>query len=323
MTRFSIFTLILLVAALTGCSSASSERQAVAPLYREMANYADMTQSEKEALRTAYPDEIRAMMQVAGFDTICDNTLSAWSISPTAKAFAPATDSIFPSIKDLEFKLGAILANAKDEGLQFPERHYAATIWSNLQSILFVDNCMLVALNHYLGSNFEGYSSWPNYLRANKTPQHLPYDIAEALVATQYPFAHSTNSTAISHMLYEGALIVAKMRLVPKASEAEALGYSNEQLSWLRDNEEQLWLKLVKDRLLYSSSQNVIDQLIAPAPITNIISPRAPGRAGRYIGYRIVCEYLHHNEQITLPQLLSPAFYTSDAILIQSKYSGK
>ena len=85
--------------------------------------------------------------------------------------------------------VGTVLARTRNAGLELPRRRYASVVWGKPQSIIFVDSVMLIALNHYLGAEYEGYSHFPLYSRLVKEPAIMPFDISEALIATAYPFA--------------------------------------------------------------------------------------------------------------------------------------
>ena len=314
---------LISVTMLTACSYVDTKPQHIVPLYKSLAHYDDMLQTARDSMLVNKRSELKALLKVFGYDSLDSKALLYLSSSPAVEAFVPVVDSIYPSLQSIEIDLGKILANADKANLQLPHRTYIAVVWGKPKSMMFVDSCMMIALNHYLGENFQGYANWPAYIRATKTPQQLPYDMAEALIATQYPCEISQDATALSRMIYEGAMALTKQRIVENSTPAAVLGYNEEQWKWLEDNEKNIWLKLINDKLLYSTSQNVIGNLILPSPTTNIISPYSPGRVGRYVGYRIVSEYLAHNVDTPLQVLLSPSFYNDESILIKSKYSGE
>lgn len=317
---------ILLIAVLAACGRTDREPsapQTIVPLYRSMADFGKMDSVARDSFMTVDSAQIIAMVQVLGGDTVTAAELSAWSRSMPVTIFTPPTDSVFPTLRPLEDTLGAILAASGREGLELPVRSYAAVIWGNRRSIVFNGDVMLIALNHYLGSDYPGYEHWPLYMRIDKTPQRLPYDIAEALVADSYPYRGGDGATALSRMIYEGALATAKMRLVPDARLTEVLGYNEKEVEWLDEHQGELWSTLASRDLLYDTSEATADKLVAPAPTTAIISAYVPRRAGRYIGYRIVSEYLKKNPQTTLSHMLSPEFYTDAAVLVESGYDGR
>lgn len=287
------FFFILLPVLLSACAKpdAYSEDYAVevAEVYHLVSDTAQMP-----------TPEVETFLRVVGYPSADE-----WSKSRAAAVFTPDVDSVFPSGANLGIIIGNILERAKDEGLQIPQRSYAAVVYGRPESIMFADSVMLIALNHYLGADYPGYSHLPYYMRSGKTPERMPYDIAEALTATSYPYVGVDKPTLLSRMLYQGALTEAKMRLVPGAKLTDALGYSEEELDYLQKNEKALWESLVASRLLYDTSAATADRMLAPAPSVGITTPAAPGRAGRYIGYTLVRRYLDKNPQASMPELLA------------------
>lgn len=317
------FLIILLAAAgLWGCSGNENEYAParVADVYGIMRDYnGPDSLAARRALATDSV-EVKAFMKTISelpYDTLL---VEGWASSRAVEMFTPPVDSVFNGTESLAAGLGKILGRAADEGLELPQRRYAAVVYDRPKSILFVDSVMLIALNHYLGADFEGYSHWPYFMRRTKTPENMPYDMAEALVATSYPF--KGNGTLLSRLLYEGALAHAKQSLAG-GDAASALGYDESTWKSLLDNEAAMWHSIVADRLLYDTSQGTVDRLVAPSARVTVLGTEAPGRVGRFIGYRIVESYIKNNPDTTLPQLLAPDFYTSDRTLAAAGYAPK
>lgn len=321
--RINIILIACLVFCLAGCSRKEATPCHLVPLYRAAAQWPRTPDAARDSILHADSAELRAMFAVSGIHAPLDSAMDMWSRSMAVKIFTPPTDSVFPTLTPLSEALGIILANAADAGIDFPKRRYAAVVWGNMKSIVFADSTMLIALNHYLGADYPGYAGrWPDYMRTTKTPAHLPYDIAEALVAVRYPFVESEQATVLSHLLYEGAIVKAVLTLVPDATLAEALGWTDDQLKWAEENSQNLWRVVVGRRLLYDTSRATASRLLDPAPSTSVLSPEAPGRTGRFIGYSIICAYIEAHGKVALPDLLSPEFYNNQSVLIESGYTG-
>ncbi len=294
----------------------------VADIYRAMDEYRDADSTRRTEIAATDTAELAAFFSVVAGEAPSPDVLEVWSHSLPVAVFTPAVDSVFADTDTLARAIGTITGRAAARGLNIPERRYAAVVYGRRQAILFVDSVMLIALNHYLGQEYEGYSHWPVYMRFSKAPQYMPYDIAEALVATEYPYAGGDNATALARMLYEGALIAAKLELVGcDAEPMYALGYRPEQYRFLTDEEASLWNTAVGHRLIFDTSATTASQLVDPAPATRLLDERAPGRAGRYLGWRIVESYRRTHPEATLPFLLSPEFYTSHSVLREAGYS--
>ncbi len=305
-TYFHIFISVLVVVATASCSGHKATTDTGSFTVISINSLSDST----EAVTSA---ELQAFLKTVGA-----SDLNSWRQTDAARIFSPAADSVFAELKP-ERTVASVIANARREGLQIPATNFATGVWGKRQSILFTDSVMIVALNHYLGPAYPGYEGLPEHIRRLKTPEMLPYDIAEALTATAYPY-EGDNATTISRLLYEGALTEAKMRLVDNASPSAALGYDEETYAEIEHNERELWQKILENRLLFDRDPTVAARLTAPAPFTSILGGKVPGRVGRYVGWRIVMAYLDHNPEVSLTDLLSKDFYLSDEILRRADY---
>lgn len=319
----SIFICIILI--LNACTPREKtvndyEAEPVADLYHTFWHYHSTDSATRAGMIAADSVEVAAMLKVISDIAPDSLLLQAWCGSLPVAVFSPAADSIYPDVSMVERNLGAILARSREEGLDIPERRYAAVVWGKYETMMFVDSVMLIALNHYLGAEYDGYSHFPLYMRLTKEPSMLPYDIAEAIIGTSYPYESDEQSNVLQRMLYEGALAVAKQRAVPQATLDGILGYRPEQTAFVQDEERNLWQALVGRELLYDTSEATVSRLFDPAPNTPVLDNRCPGRVGRYLGYRIVQSYLEKHPDATLPYLLSPEFYKSSQTLAEADY---
>ncbi len=314
-------TIAIISIILATCTNVVSTPYPIIPLYKNLENYPVMTTAQRDSMLRADRLPLSVMFGFLGLsDTPDHQTIEKWAHSRVVEAFTPVVDSVYSNLRSTELALGQILNEAERDKLDFPPRQYAAVIWGNPRSIVMSDSCMLIALNHYLGEDFEGYNHLPEYLKSGKTPARLPYDICEALIANRYPYVRTDESTVLSRLLYEGAVTAAKLMLLPYNDVAESMGYTDAQLKWLTDNRQKIWNTLVARNLLYSTSANDIDRLVEAGPNTSILGAEVPPRAGRFIGYSIVVSYMQDNSDKPLSYLLSPEFYNNPSILIESAY---
>lgn len=311
-----ILSLSIIITAASGCdkSAVTHQKADVGMVYEFFADYTGMSSEERLQAYCADSDAIDAFMLTLGIENPDSDDFAAWARSGAVEVFTPDVESVFGSGEGIAEDIGMVLDNSTGT-FEFPVREYAAVVYGRPESILFVDSVMLIALNHYLGADYPGYSHIPAYQRQAKTPEMLPYDIAEALVATSNPFDGDNSSTLLSRMLYEGALAAIKTHLVDGSTAAEALGYDDETYKWLLDNEKKLWDGLIEQKMLYDTSPTLIRKLTEPAPAAQIGGISAPGRVGRFIGYRIIDAYLRNKPDTPLDQLLNADFYHSTEAL--------
>lgn len=209
-----------------------------------------------------------------------DSLIGADAASPAWRIFGPDVDRLLPPLDGASEILG------RDEDM--PSRIYGIISPYN-QSIMVADTIVLVALNHYLGADYEGYASMPAHISRNKTVDRLPLDVAEALTATRLPFPDTIASPSLlMRMAYEGAVLARVADGLGIADGPLLMGWTDEQWSDAVAHEGETWRRLVSSDLLFSDNPAVLSRLISPAPSSPDISPDAPGRLGRFTGLRMV-----------------------------------
>lgn len=252
-----------------------------------------------------------------------DSVIAGYAASYGFTAFVAPVCERLPDLDSIECVLGKVDSNLAEYLPDVSLGEVYGIIFPYNQAIVQSDSIVLVALNHYLGADFEGYGYFEPYQRRTKSTRLLPYDLVEARLAYMYPEVAPDGdrpSSVLNAMLYHGAMTEAKMRLVPDATEGDALGYDAGQMQWAADNEANIWNALITRKLLYSTSIMDVERLMAPSPRTSIIHNDAPGRLGRYVGYRIVRSYMDKHPDTSLSYLLSPEFYNGTTTLIDAGY---
>lgn len=320
-------TAIAVITALTsvvisGCDTRSAADEYIDFVdFAHAADYSTHSQNEDSiwVIVNRHKDTFGTMCEMLGLPQ--NSNLEDWIELPAIKGFAQAVADHAPSEERIRKDLIYIQDAAHKEALELPVRKYAGVIWGKPHSIMFADSTIFISLNHYLGSDHPAYASLPFYRLIEKKQESLPYDVVEALLATQYPFEHTDSSAVINRLVYEGVLIEAKMRLVKDASLADALGYTEKQLAWFDENESMIWRKINASKLLFDHSDDVVCRMVSPAPFTAPISAETPGRAGRYIGYKIVRSYIDKHNDVELKYLFSRDFYGVMNPLVNSGYN--
>lgn len=324
--RHLLLSIIAAGALLTACNSrptVESTPVEIARLDRMVYNFPRMDSAARVAMIDSMRPGLEAMSVVFKTPLANDTALTSFSGKTAVRMFTPEVERRFSDLDSLQSAIGGVYAlMAREIPSVKPPRLYGIVAPYN-NSMFMVDTVMLISLNHYLGADFEGYSYFPPFERVLKRSDMLPYDLTEAIVAINYPYQPAAGATALSRMLYEGALTHAKMQLVPEATEENALGYDSPQLRWLDDNEGRIWNELITRQLLYSTDPRDADRLVMPSPATTLINQQAPGRAGRYVGYQIVKSYLKKHPETTMEQLLNSKFYNSQTTLQESGYAPK
>ena len=72
-------------------------------------------------------------------------------------------------------------------------------------------------------------------------------------------------------------------------------GGLNEKTKWCKANEDKIWDAIIKSNHLYSTENIIYIKYMNEAPFCSALSGDVPGEIGKWIGYRIVSEYIDSN----------------------------
>lgn len=172
--------------------------------------------------------------------------------------------------------------------------------------VIATDTIVLISIDTYLGKDHEFYQGIQHYLRQNFEREQMVVDMANAY-AQKYSFQIS-RKTLLDEMVYYGKLLYFKDVMLPFKSDAQKIGYSEEQLDWAKSNEFFIWNHFIDKELLYSTDSKLPSRFINPAPFSKfyleLIDRESPGRIGQFIGWQIVRSYMANND-ISLKDLLT------------------
>ena len=158
----------------------------------------------------------------------------------------------------------------------------------------------------YVGSeklSVKDNASFPEYIKQKMDKKYLTSDLFLNIIAENYykePSQHNFLSVIISY----GKLMAVLQRVLPNNDPSVLLKYSKKEYEWIKSNEYSIWEYIVKNKMLFSSDNSIINGWVNEAPFTNSLGDQSPSRVGIYIGWQIVEDYITENE-ITIPELLS------------------
>lgn len=263
---------------------------------------------------------VKRLFELSGYPEASESSVGEYAMKPSIHSHVGAVEAEFADMEGESAALGRVFSSLERT---FPKAEIpeVLTIISPFsQSVIVTDSMLYIGLNHYLGVDYEPYGYFPEYMRHLKVRERIPVDVAEAIIRTSYPYAPSSDyPRVIGRLAYEGAVAMAVMSVTGEDA-MNVLGYSPEQYMWLKDNERDVWDALISRQLLFSTDASVVRSLVDVGPHSSVISPDAPGRAGRYMGTSMMQQYVKNNPEVTLEQLLSPEVYESDDLLTKAGY---
>ncbi len=169
--------------------------------------------------------------------------------------------------------------------------------------VVDADSLVIISLDMYLGKDHRFYE-FPKYLKQNFRQNQILPDIATAFVRARLS---PPQPDFMSQMIVVGKELYVKDLLLPDYSDADKIGYTEEQIKWSHENEAYIWRNFVENQYLYSSDQKLISRFINPAPFSKFyleIDNDSPGRIGTYMGWQIVRSFMDNNN-ISLTDMLA------------------
>ena len=186
--------------------------------------------------------------------------------------------------------------------------------------IFIADNMLVISLDNYLGSDHFFYEGIPSYVVENMKESQIISDVASIYSQMYVPKIQSR--IFLAQMIYYGRILYLKDLWLPNASDEVKIGYSQEKLKWIQENETEVWRNFVENEYLYSTNPKLITRFIDPAPFSKFyleIDNDSPGMVGRFIGWQIVKSYMDKNN-VGLDKLLT---ISEEEIFKKSKYKPK
>ncbi len=217
------------------------------------------------------------------------------------------TMKVFPDIENLESQLNEAF---RYYSFYFPEQSIPQvfTYISGIDyenPIIFHPTSLLIALDMYLGDDYEPYQQLglPAYLIKRFTKEYLVRDcireIANVHLQDQYP-----GDNFLEKMIFEGKKLYFLDAVLPFHTDNIKIGYEDEQLKWCLENESNLWKFIIENEILYSTDIQVINKFFTDGPFTRGF-PGSPARLGSWLGWQIVRKYMNAHPGFTLQELLS------------------
>ncbi len=186
--------------------------------------------------------------------------------------------------------------------------------------VILADSMLVIGLDNYLGTDHRFYEGIDKYISKEMKPSQIGPDIADTY-ARQY-IKPPSKATFLGQIVYYGKELYLNDLWLPNTSDADKIGYTEEEFQWAEENEEYMWRYFVEKELLYSTDPKLGARFINPAPFSKFyleIDNESPGMLGRYLGWKIVRAYMENNKTDVQQLMVTDA----DEIFTNSKYKPK
>lgn len=277
-------------------------------------------------LRAKYPDFFplysNKIIEIGNMDKPgYDERLMAFVTDFTIYRASKRVNEVFYDFSKNEQELSMAFGRYK---LFFPDKtvpEMVTCISGFNQSIVTADSLLIICLDKYLGRDDEFYKLMyppiPEYMRYVMYPQKIPSDAIFSWLTTEFEY-NNEKDNLLSNIIFKGRAVYATKRLMPEIYDTLLWGFTPQQLDFCYKNEKEMWKFVVEHKKLFDTDKLVISQYVNEGPFTKDFSKESPGRAGIWLGYRIVLSYMKHNKEADLIDLMNETDYLK--ILNLSRY---
>lgn len=216
-------------------------------------------------------------------------------------------DKEFSDMDDVEQELQSLFQHILFyfPGTEIPE---VITVTSDVDyrsKVVWSQGLLLIALDTYLGREHHFYAGIQQYIKKNFEREQIVPDVAKAFAESVV--ARPGKRSFLAHMIYYGKILYLKEALIPFKSDAQIIGYTQEELDWAKANEEQIWRYFVENELLFSSDADLQSRFLFPGPFSKFrleLDSESPAQLGQYIGWQMVRTYVEKSD-VGVKELLS------------------
>lgn len=252
-------------------------------------------------------------------DSVFVNELFHRFTSPAFDTLLVETKNVFSNGAELKKEFTQAFTNLKYyyPQIQIPR---IETVITGLESDLFVsDSLIIVGLDYFLGGKAKYRPNMYEYMLKRYTKDFVvPSAMLLYGIDSRINLVNPQDKTVLADMLAYGKAYHFAKQMLPCVPDSVFIGYSAEEISGARTNQDMIWKRLVADEVFYKTSQQIKQKYISERPKTIEVGDQCPGRIGMWVGWQIVDAYQKRNPKLTLPELMK----ISDAQLIfkGSKY---
>ncbi len=265
------------------------------------------------SLKTAYPELFPAGTE----DTVWLSRMK----EPFLLKLKEEVDKKYSNVNGLEDDLQLLFQHMKYYYPEFTSPRVITLISDDLEvKSVYTPSTVVIPLSLYLGKENPIYEGIPAYQSQGFEPSQILPDIVSSFGSQK--ITPPTDRAFLSVMIYFGKEMYLKDVLLPGVSNADKMGYTEDQIKWSEANEEGVWQYFITNNLLFDTDAKLPQRFITPAPFSKFYQEgdnQTPGRLGIYIGWQIVRSYMGNNN-VTLQELLAK---DAKEIFDNSKYKPK
>jgi hypothetical protein len=160
-----------------------------------------------------------------------------------------------------------------------------------------------IGLQLYLGAESSWYFSeqvhtiYPSYISRRFAPSYIVVNALENILNDYQPIALNGQSL-IRQMIEIGKRQYIIEQCLPSVADTVRMGYTAQQLDALDAEQSDIWTYLSAENRLYATDPNFIQSMLGEAAYHELFGTNLPGNVGKYIGYKIVKNWMRQQKGV-------------------------
>ena len=216
-------------------------------------------------------------------------------------------EKAFPSMDPLESEIKHLFQHIKFHFPKVKIPHVIGLV-NNVDyqnKTIYADSLLIISLDTYLGGSNALYDGIPRYIRQEMDYKFLTSHIAEKFADRKV--SAPKNKSFLSYMIFYGKKLYLKDIILPHKSDEIKIGYNEDQINWVVENEKYIWEYIIERKLLYNNDVSLMKRFIDPSPFSKFyleIDNESPGRIGQWLGWQIVRSFVDKNPKVKLSEII-------------------
>ena len=173
------------------------------------------------------------------------------------------------------------------------------------EPIVFSQYGIIIGIDMFYGSDYQPYKKLqiPGFLSNNFNKEYIAPIVMRDFAKQKFK-AFLSGKTMLDNMIGLGKIEYFLEAMMPNMVDSARFQFTEKQMNWCNSHEGAFWKHLTMKNLLFSKDLHSYKKYLQPGPFVSSLERDSPGRAGVYIGYKIVKKYMERNPNISLNELM-------------------
>ncbi len=224
----------------------------------------------------------------------------------SVRVFYGQSEQIFGDFSEREKELEHLFEHVKYYYPDFkaPDINCVFTAFLSPLDIIVSKRQIIIGLDYFLGPEAMYVPNDPQYILDRYRPENLVPMFIGLGISNFYNETDHEDQSLVAEMIYYGKAHYFLSKMVHDISDAQNLGFTDADMAYFKEKEKVLWAYFVDRSLLFETNRIEIQKYISERPKTIEIESDCPGRVGRWIGFKIVRNFMEKND-LTLQELMA------------------